>query len=351
MASNHVQHPDQNGNMFGDGPHEPFAYNSIYSHAAPFNTTWAVDPTLQDRSQAFQTTAPPNSAFHPQAWQQQHTATNTPVSASSPAQHHSPYSVPRGYYSNAVSNVATPFQTNSPYAGHGIPQYTQSLDPSLVGRSPAENRTFNQSLPVYSSASPSNTISPSALHSAPPIQGNRQALAGSPVCSLIHLTMPSNHSILTVNFQMGNATREPFRPASANGLPQPQPQPQAQIQLPKAPMGTVSGDFIVTDLDKLSQSTQSVRLHNFINVGTQQYELPITKCKSRSMCIRPTSYQLTPCTATIPHYVPRKSQNELKALAALDPTLRGSFHLPLIALSVLNLHQRKLQRESRSQRS
>jgi hypothetical protein len=276
MASNHVQHPDQTGGMFADGGHEPFNYNSIYSHAAPFTSNWAVDPTLQDRSQVFQPAAPPNSAYHPQAWQQ-HTATNTPTSASSPAQHHSPYSVPRGYYANPVTNVQPPFQNASPYAGHGITQYNQSLDPSLVGRSPAEGRAFSQSLPVYSSASPSNTVSPSALHSASPSQGNRHTLAastGSPVRSLKSSTMLHIDHMLTSNVQMGNTSREPFRPTSANGFPQPQP----QIQLPTAPAGTQSGNFVVTDLEKLCQSTSSVRLHNFINVGTQQYELPITKC-------------------------------------------------------------------------
>jgi hypothetical protein len=274
MASNHVQHPDQTGNMFADGGHEPFTYNSIYSHAAPFNASWAVDPTLQDRSQAFQTAAPPNPPYHPQSWQQ-HTATNTPTSAS-PAQHHSPYSVPRGYYANPVSNPPTPFQNSSPYAGHGIPQYNQSLDPSLVGRAPAETRAFNQSLPVYSSASPSTTISPSALHSASPTQGNRQVLAGSPVRSLTKSTNTCNDPVLTTNVQMGNTPREPFRPASANGLAPSQP----QVKLPTAPKGTISGNFVITDFDNLCQSTHSVRLHNFINVGTQQYELPITKCNS-----------------------------------------------------------------------
>jgi hypothetical protein len=319
MASNHVQQSDHNGNMFGDGGHEPFPYNSIYAHAAPFNATWPVDPTLSDRSQTFQAAAaPPNPAYHPQPWQQ-HTATATPTSASSPGQHQSPYSAPRGYYPGQVPNAQTPFQSTSPYAGHGIAQYNhnQSLDPSLVGRPPPDNRSFPQAMPIFSSASPSNTISPAALHSAPPVQGNRQAVAASPVCIS---RSPSKHYELTGHLQMGIPIPEASKPVPANSFPQSQP----QLQLPTAPKGTVSGNFVITDLDKLIESTQSVRLHNFINVGIQQYELQITKCKSRQICTCNISNRLTLVPATIPQYIPRKSQNELKALAALDPTLRGS---------------------------
>jgi hypothetical protein len=292
MASNHVQQPDHNGNMFGDGGHEPFPYNSIYSHTAPFNAGWAVDPTLPDRPQSFQAAAaPPNPAYHPQSWQQ-HTATTTPTSASSPGQHQSPYNVPRGYYTGPVSNVQTPFQNTSPYAGHGIPQYNhnQSLDPSLVGHSSPDSRPFPQAIPIFSSGSPSNTISPAALHSAPPIQGNRQALAGSPVCIS---RMSYKHFKLIVDLQLGIPVPESSRPAPTNTFVQPQSQPQIQIQLPTAPKGTVSGNFVITDLDKLTESTQSVRLHNFINVGIQQYELQITKCKSRPTCTRDLSNLLT----------------------------------------------------------
>jgi len=290
MASNHVQHPqpqpqpqpqpDQNGGpgTFGDGSHDTFNYNSIFSHAQEYGSNWAVDPSLQqDRPPLFQpTSSGPGSTYHPQPWQ--HTATSTPTAT--PTQQHATYSAPRGYYP-PVSNASVPFQHTSPYAGQGLPQYGHALDPSLVSQSPADTRTFGQGVPSFSSASPSNTISPSALYSGPSLPLNQQAPPSKtqvrPSLVLASLPGPLHRPMLTVspNDQVGIQYPQSMRSASANGLAQP--------ELPKAPKGTVSSNFLIQDFEKLAKATNSVRLHNFINLSNQQHELSITKCTWRSL--------------------------------------------------------------------
>ena len=94
----------------------------------------------------------------------------------------------------------------------------------------------------------------------------------------------------------------------------------------KAPKGIVSGDFIITDYDALAKATQSDRLHKFINIGKMPAEMNINRGRLAQTTTSVTPFLITP-VATIPQYVARKSQNELKALAAKDPTLRGMYSL------------------------
>jgi hypothetical protein len=272
MATNHVQQPDPNANMFGDGGHEQFNYNNaIFSHSPVNTSNWAVDPSLQGRPQPFSPT-PAVSAYPTQTWQTSTTPTPTPTT-STPAQHQHQYDASRGYYPGTGPNGPAPFQNTSAYANYGLPQYQHqtSLDPSLGGPASAESRTFSQPMPMFSSASPSNTISPSALHSSGSNQSNRQ----TPLNNQVHPGPPSNPSerkLSSGGQMMSPQAPQSIRPPSANGY--------VQSQLPTQPKGAISGRFILVDAEELSKATRSVRLHNFVNIGSQQYEIPITKCKS-----------------------------------------------------------------------
>jgi hypothetical protein len=111
---------------------------------------------------------------------------------------------------------------------------------------------------------------------------------------------------------MSNQPREAARSSSGSEF--------VQSQILKAPKGASSGNFVIIDYETLAKATHSARLHNFINVGKLQQELPINKSKrgSNNSCDSTHS-----SSATIPQYVPRKSQNDLKTLASVDPSLRG----------------------------
>ena len=74
------------------------------------------------------------------------------------------------------------------------------------------------------------------------------------------------------------------------------------------------------EFDALLKATLSHRLHEFVTISTQPQDIAISKCKT---FFSPAIYLLTKNIATIPNYNPRKSQNEILALANGDPKILG----------------------------
>ena len=73
------------------------------------------------------------------------------------------------------------------------------------------------------------------------------------------------------------------------------------------PKGSQSGAFLITDLGKLKQATNSKYFHNFATVSDQAIEVPPTKSN------------------TIPQYNPRTSRNELERLLAKNGNLSAKY--------------------------
>jgi hypothetical protein len=48
-------------------------------------------------------------------------------------------------------------------------------------------------------------------------------------------------------------------------------------QLPKAPKGTQSGNFIIVSFDDMAKATQSKKLANFVNISAAPVDLNLTK--------------------------------------------------------------------------
>ncbi|KAK4503916.1 hypothetical protein PRZ48_004831 [Zasmidium cellare] len=67
------------------------------------------------------------------------------------------------------------------------------------------------------------------------------------------------------------------------------------------PKGQASGMFSIINFDTLSRSTNTERMGNYVNIGKEPLEWGITR-------------------SVVPSHAPRKSRNELRALAANNPT-------------------------------
>ncbi|KAI9655234.1 MAG: hypothetical protein M1831_004944 [Alyxoria varia] len=73
------------------------------------------------------------------------------------------------------------------------------------------------------------------------------------------------------------------------------------------PKGIQSRAFLITDLEKLKQTTDSKHFHNFATISDQAIEVPPTKSN------------------VIPQYNPRKSRNELERLLAKNDNLSAKY--------------------------
>jgi hypothetical protein len=299
MAQNPRDQSLQNG-MFDNAP-DGFNYNNFYSHGQGYGANLTADPDLPDVHSSYNAAA----YQHTPAWQ--HPAAST---ASFAPAHQSPSSFvnpARSYYSVPPSTSSTPFQNNPSFASHGLQQYSHSLDPSLVTSVGDHNRSYGQTIPMYSSAAPSNTIAPAALHPGAYLNRN-QPIQTPPtqVCSMTFFTLTINLNLTILVPQISNQTQ------TSNVMP----------QMPKAPKAVTSGDFKIIPFAELLKATNSTRLHNFVAVGRQPIELPINK--GMLVLLAFIDSLTNSHSATIPQYIPRKSQNEILQLAAADPTLKGN---------------------------
>lgn len=177
----------QNG-LF-DNPDDGFSYNSFYTHGQGYGENLTVDPDLPDVH------SPYNAAAyqHTPAWQ--HPASTSTSSFAPSHQNPAAFVNPaRSFYGVTPSTSSTPYQNNPPFASHGLQQYPHSLDPSLGTPVRDINRSYGQTMPMYTSAAPSNTIAPASLHPGAYLNGNRSTQTPTTqVCSL-------KASILTTNY-------------------------------------------------------------------------------------------------------------------------------------------------------
>ena len=138
---------------------------------------------------------------------------------------------------------------------------------------PPNNNNYQSQAVSYADATAHlNTISPGALQSRPSSYVNTPS------------PMP----------QVQQVKQEPYRPKVEAPI-----QPISQPRLPK---GVFDGKFTIITPETLSGTVAARRFHNFLHVGGQLTEVPITK-------------------TTIPAYIPRKSRNEIKKLLASDSGL------------------------------
>lgn len=159
-----------------------------------------------------------------------------------------------------------------------------AVDPSLVSTSAMRHSNFDMGMRAYSASTPqTNTIAPQALQSS-------QSLPPNGPTSASGFQDTRKGAGQSYAYSQGG----PLAALSPTTVNQPQP-----VVTPK---GEIFGKFIIKDFDSLCKATKSNRLHNFVNIGDFAQDLPITK-------------------TTIPQYVPRKSRNELKTLAAGDKKL------------------------------
>lgn len=159
-----------------------------------------------------------------------------------------------------------------------------AVDPSLVSTSAMRHSNFDMGMRAYSTSTPqTNTIAPQALQSSQ--------------------SLPPNGPTSASGFQdTRKGAGQSYAYSQGGPLAGLSPTTVNQSQPVVTPKGEIFGKFIIKDFDSLCKATKSNRLHNFVNIGDFAQDLPITK-------------------TTIPQYVPRKSRNELKTLAAGDKKL------------------------------
>ncbi|KAE9979811.1 hypothetical protein EG328_000659 [Venturia inaequalis] len=294
MSQNPRDHSLQNG-LF-DNANDGYNYNNFYSHPQAYAANLTADPDLPDSHSPYN----PSAYRHNPSWQH-------PVASTSYAPtHHNPAAfvnpAARSYYGVAPPTSSTPFQNNASYASHALQhqQYSHSLDPSMVSSVGEHSRSYGQAMPMYSSAAPSNTISPAALHANTYVNGNRP--------------------VQTPPTQMSNQFQQ------AGTMP----------AIPNPPKAATVGEFKMTPMQELLKATNSVKLGIYAAVGRSPIELPINK-------------------ATIPQYVPRKSQNELLLMSGADPSLKAKIakrtkkiHVPKYRPSVAGQSPASLSSDSDS---
>lgn len=257
MAQNPRDQSLQNG-MF-DNANDGFNYNNFYSHGQGYGANLTGDPELPDSH------SPYNAAAyqHTPAWQ--HPA----ASASYASTHQNPSAfvnpAARNYYGVTPPTSSTSFQNNASYAGHGLQhqQYSHSLDPSMVSSVGEHSRSYGQTMSMYSSAAPSNTVAPAALHANTYMNGNRPVQTPpTQVCSLPSSYFNKNPRNLTSFVsQMANQSQQVgMMPA-----------------IPNPPKAVTVGEFKMTSMQELLRATNSVRLDNYAALGRIAVELPINK--------------------------------------------------------------------------
>ncbi|KIW07837.1 uncharacterized protein PV09_01755 [Verruconis gallopava] len=277
MASNHVHPPDpslQNVSIFGAEGQDHLPFTDPYSQGSAFPTSFLSDQQASHLNATPPSHSPFNQApaFSPPAWQ----STSTP-SASIPSSLPNQYlTANHGYYPLPTSSSGSAF-----VAGHGSP-FT-NVDPSLYRQ--GDVRSFGSSPGLSSTASRSaSAIAPAPLQRGSPATPSAVSTPGT-----------STQGVVSQSVAIQQRPLPPSQ-SVANG--------NAAAHVRTAPKGTQSGNFIIVTLEDLAKVTPSKKLANFANVGDIPVDLNLTK-------------------VNIPQYVPRKSQNELKALAASDPALKA----------------------------
>jgi len=175
------------------------------------------------------------------------------------------------------------------------PQYDRSIIPPSLGAS----RYGSTDSGASAVNGQGRTVAPKVLQSVPTYARRNSGTPLYQVCSAL------------TTFKLSFDTIQQSADTGSGDLSQ---------TLSQIPQGLVEGKFLIISPDRLNATISSRRMHNFVNVGDQSYDVSITKCKS--------SLKRLPCVmltvaATIPVYTPRKSRNEIKRLLATDSRLSG----------------------------
>ncbi|EMC92347.1 hypothetical protein BAUCODRAFT_78523 [Baudoinia panamericana UAMH 10762] len=185
-------------------------------------------------------------------------------------------------YARSLSHSPAPFGQNN-YTGYNVHQNLQQYqqqpqyDPALFGN-PAQD--FNTNFNGYGNHNQSlGTIAPQAL----------QQEIRSPTVNV--------NAYTGINYAQNafNQSRFASMPAVKS---------IDQIALMQAiPKGTDNGYLSTIDFDEIVRATSTERMGKFLTIGKEAQEWPVNR------------------TTTLPHYVPRKSKNELRRLAGNDQVL------------------------------
>lgn len=250
-------------------------FTALFSNAVdqPFDQNWNIDTSHLSIPRSHSTSLP-------QTWQTS-TSIQRPVSALGAA-----FDPSSQYYGRTFSHSPSPYR-DAAFSSHGNmdPYHQQAaVDPSLVSTSAMRHSNFDMGMRAYSTSTPqTNTIAPQALQSSQ--------------------SLPPNGPTSASGFQdTRKGAGQSYAYSQGGPLAGLSPTTVNQSQPVITPKGEIFGKFIIKDFDSLCKATKSNRLHNFVNIGDFAQDLPITK-------------------TTIPQYVPRKSRNELKTLAAGDKKL------------------------------
>ncbi|KAF2458487.1 hypothetical protein BDY21DRAFT_362739 [Lineolata rhizophorae] len=304
MSSNHVHLDDslnlQDGgsNMFAD-PAALSGYNNLFPAAGqeqPFpDPAWSFQDPSQQLGGLSRSHSSTPAAFQPhQPWQ----------TGQAPPQQNAVFDQQQGnnVYGRPFPNAPqqAPYHASSQYANHGSLQHQPAFDPSLV---PTTSAMANASFGVELQPS-TGTVAPQALqhaHGNAQTQGRTLQVEGRP------LQAEARHSQTDVRIPQTPKQASSQRPArplqiASSSTPPQRPQDQEVSKFIPAPPGHRQGRFLVIDSDKLSAATQSRPLHQFLHVGEVVADINTSKM-------------------AIPPHTPRKSRNELKALAGGDPKL------------------------------
>ena len=265
--------------------HKGFADSNVFADSQQYNA--------YDHLHLFQNDAEPN--FHDASWGVN--ASDYPSSSRghqpAPASH-LPAASAFANYNTQPSSYTQPLKQNpaqfvqSPYSNYGAPQNylpptQQQYDPSLVAHSTSGTNVNHGLANSHASGSNARTIAPQALEHGPPYTN-----FGSPVPYGSPSYNPNEVGQARSNSAVYGPTRDP--PINQHAL------------ISAVPPSSEAGIFSIIKYDDLARSTSSERMGNFLNIGKQSHEWNITR-------------------SAIPTYVPRKSRNELRALAGNNPSI------------------------------
>lgn len=244
---------------------------NLFQHGTDSNfpdASWGLNPSPHDfvNANSNQSRAIPQQAVP--SWQQNanHITTHST--------HQQGFNGQGSPYGRSMNHSPAPFgQTNFPnYPGQQNFPYRQSqYDPSLSA--PTRNgQNFSVTSQNYGASQIAGTIAPQALDQ------NRAF----------------NNSPYAVNSMAPNAFGQ-----NRQAIPSIQSQAKRAnpVELANAvPKGADAGLFSIINFDELSRATNSERMGNFANIGKEAHEWDITR-------------------SAVPLHVPRRSRNELRALA------------------------------------
>ncbi|KAF2485294.1 hypothetical protein BDY17DRAFT_100362 [Neohortaea acidophila] len=257
-----------NNNLFADSQQQFNAYDNLFQSGpgqSPYDASWGLNAGNYPSQSRVQHSSTPS-------WPQNTNHLSLPPAQGNLHAHAAPYHRPLAPSPAPYGgqNAVDTYQTPHTY------QYAPQYDPSLLPQH-AFNQNFNYSTADRHTPNAA-TVAPHALQQ----EKSSSAFAHNPYGA------PS--------YQVNSvAQSRPLNPST------PDVADQRQL-MASIPQGTNAGQFSIIRFDDLANATRSQRMGNFVNVGVDALNWDLNR-------------------AALPPYVPRKSRNELRRLAANDPKL------------------------------